>query len=77
MKQQDIQESIKGVRREIDKRMHSLAHMRLWLSNPKRSGPQYTMDFINQNGPKLQAEVRKLKLIKIELIYLAGLKEFL
>lgn len=71
----DLEASMDGVQKEIDRRNNSLRQMRFYQKHPGKAHGQYSEGFIEKARPKLATEIATLTIIKIELIYLYELSK--
>jgi hypothetical protein len=68
--QLNLRLSIHGVGQEIKRRANILRQMKFYREHPATSATQYTEQYMISHTPILEREIKKLKLIKIELTYL-------
>lgn len=71
----DLEASMYGVRKEIDKRNNRIRHMRFSQNHPEKAVGVYSEEFIANNKPVLEKEISILKIIHIELLYLYELSK--
>lgn len=71
----DLEASMYGVRKEIDKRNNRIRHMRFYKKHPKKAVGVYSDEFIAIEKPVIEREISRLKIIHIELSYLYELSK--
>ena len=71
----DLEASMYGVRKEIDKRNNRIRHMRFYKKHPEKAVGVYSDEFIAAERPVIEREIVKLKIIHIELSYLYELSK--
>lgn len=68
--QLNLRLSIHGVGQEIKRRNNILRQMKFYRNHPGISSGQYSVQYMEVRTPIIEREIKKLKLIKIELTYL-------
>ena len=70
MTPETLKASVDGVALEIERRANILRQMRFYQRHPATSQAQYSVEYMETRKPQIEKEIKKLKIIKIELTYL-------